>query len=499
MDISEGKHQITIRKDGFHDWQEGIIVKTGKTIAVKSGKLKPTAVAQQTAADTAGLPATPQPEYRLTVDSNPVDAKIKLLNIPTKYKKGVMLKPGTYQVEISRDGYEPFNTVAEIKDADVTLPISLKEMARGSIRVTSDPSGASVLMDGKKIGVTPLDLADIGPGQKKITVEQNGYKPVTQTASVKSGQQTQLDIRLEALSCVINISSDPSGAEVYVDDTQSGITPIELKNISAGSHRLVIKKNGYVVFGQMITGEPQKPSQVHAVLIQSTKSTSPQPAKSVFPDGTSKNLTTGFVETFSGYGLDSTRWKEWNKDNTKISRQYGKGLTISGGPHEKATGGIISEFYLIGDFDIEVSYEILKWPFYENPQLDRQRRAAIWLYATNKKQKSDLYVVDVFRYNHENSTFEGYGISWTTMGKRQSDNLPKRLNHEKGKLRLKRTKGNFEAFYHESEAWKSLPGYPDSFNMPVKIGLSISNFSSENKVDPTEVEVRFTDLKISLN
>ncbi|MEI6263081.1 MAG: hypothetical protein WCR46_24735 [Deltaproteobacteria bacterium] len=54
---------------------EGIIVKTGKTIAVKSGKLKPTAVAQQTAADASGLPATPQPEYRLTIDSNPADAK----------------------------------------------------------------------------------------------------------------------------------------------------------------------------------------------------------------------------------------------------------------------------------------------------------------------------------------------------------------------------------------------------------------------------------------
>jgi hypothetical protein len=281
MGISEGKHQITIRKDGFQDWQEGIIVKTGKTVAVKSGKLKSTAVGQQTAADTAGLPATPQPEYRLTVDSNPADAKIKLLNIPTKYKKGMMLKPGTYQVEISRDGYEPFNTVAEIKDADVTLPISLKEMARGSIRVTSDPSGASVLMDGKKIGVTPLDLADIGPGQKKITVEQNGSKPVTQTASVKSGQQTQLDVRLEAMTCVIKITSDPSNADVYVDDQKSGTTPVELKNISAGSHKIVINKDGYLNFTQTITVEPQKPSRVHAVLIQSSKSTSSQPAQSV--------------------------------------------------------------------------------------------------------------------------------------------------------------------------------------------------------------------------
>ena len=75
LDISEGKHQITIRKDGFQDWQEGIVVKTGKTVAVKSGKLKSTAVGQQTAADTAGLPAMPQPEYRLTIDSNPADAK----------------------------------------------------------------------------------------------------------------------------------------------------------------------------------------------------------------------------------------------------------------------------------------------------------------------------------------------------------------------------------------------------------------------------------------
>ncbi len=67
----------------------------------------------------------------MTIDVNPAVAKIKLLNTPAKYKKDLMLKRGTYQIEITRDGYEPLTIVAEIKNVDLILPISLKSYHRG--------------------------------------------------------------------------------------------------------------------------------------------------------------------------------------------------------------------------------------------------------------------------------------------------------------------------------------------------------------------------------
>ena len=232
--------------------------------------------------------------------------------------------------------------------------------------------------------------------------------------------------------------------------------------------------------------ESQNPSKVHAELIQDTISNTLQSVKSISADGTSRNLTTGFVETFSEHSVDSTRWEEWNQDNTKLNKQYGNGLILSGGSYEKAKGGIVSKFYLLGNFEIEVSFEIIKWPIYENPQLDRQRTSLICLYTHNGKPKTDRYAAEVKRYNSPADTFEGYAINWATKGIWQSEYLPKRLNHSYGKLRLKRTKrGKFEAFYDDSGSWQPLPGYPDSFDMPVMIGLSVANFSFERKVAPT--------------
>jgi hypothetical protein len=232
---------------------------------------------------------------------------------------------------------------------------------------------------------------------------------------------------------------------------------------------------------------------------QSTQPSTPQSSQTVSSSGTLNILTAGFVESFSGSGLDSTRWEQWNSDNTKVTRQYGKGLILSGGANEKVEGGVFSKFYLTGNFIVEVSYEIMKWPFYENPQLDRQKRALLMLYLSNGKKESDRFTVNVARYNSPVATFEGYSTAWLSKGKWYDDYLPKHLSHSKGKLRLKRTNGKFEAFYDESGEWKTLPGIQDNYDLPVAIGLSISNFSTKRKVDSTEVEVRFTDLTINTN
>jgi hypothetical protein len=51
---------------------------------------------------------------------------------------------------------------AEVAPATVTAkPVAI---ATGSLRVTSTPSGARVLVDGKPRGVTPLNLTDVSPG-----------------------------------------------------------------------------------------------------------------------------------------------------------------------------------------------------------------------------------------------------------------------------------------------------------------------------------------------
>ena len=43
----------------------------------------------------------------------------------------------------------------------------------------------------------------------------------------------------------VRISTDPSGAEIFIDDAKMGVTPFTVQNVGVGKHNLKIKKNGY--------------------------------------------------------------------------------------------------------------------------------------------------------------------------------------------------------------------------------------------------------------
>jgi hypothetical protein len=64
----------------------------------------------------------------------------------------------------------------------------------GALRLTSTPPGASVWIDGKEVGVTPLDHK-VGPGTHEITFRHAGDQ-LARTVEVVAGQVTPLDVTL---------------------------------------------------------------------------------------------------------------------------------------------------------------------------------------------------------------------------------------------------------------------------------------------------------------
>jgi serine/threonine-protein kinase len=72
-------------------------------------------------------------------------------------------------------------------------PVSLT----GSLYVDSRPRGASVIVDGKSVGVTPLSLADVPAGSHVVRIEMEGKKPWTSTTLVAAGKRTPVTGSLE--------------------------------------------------------------------------------------------------------------------------------------------------------------------------------------------------------------------------------------------------------------------------------------------------------------
>ncbi len=89
----------------------------------------------------------------------------------------------------------------------------------GELQINSEPSGASVLLGGQQVGVTPLVISDVEPGAQQVTLRLDGYKDYTTTVTVAAQQRRTVRGKLEQDNTqgTLRILAEPWG-DIYIDD-----------------------------------------------------------------------------------------------------------------------------------------------------------------------------------------------------------------------------------------------------------------------------------------
>jgi hypothetical protein len=102
---------------------------------------------------------------------------------------------GSHRVRVARDGYTTEERVVMISASQpaqsVTVPLSPARVEPpaaapatpgtagryvGTLTIESRPSGAKVFVDGKLVGETPLQLAEVRAGEHVVRLERPGYR-----------------------------------------------------------------------------------------------------------------------------------------------------------------------------------------------------------------------------------------------------------------------------------------------------------------------------------
>jgi len=118
----------------------------------------------------------------------------------------------------------------------------------GQLVVDSTPEGAQVQIDGRgEPGwLTPYTVIAITPGQHTIVVSKAGYGQETRVAEVSSANRASLVVHLAALAATMAVSSEPSGASVFVDGRDTlRMTPFQI-TLEKGTHTILVRKPGYL-------------------------------------------------------------------------------------------------------------------------------------------------------------------------------------------------------------------------------------------------------------
>lgn len=103
---------------------------------------------------------------------------------------GGMMIPGKYTIEASKDGCHSQTRQIELEDNDeITVDFTKLKTITGSLRVDYEPAGADVLLNGKKVGVTPLVLKELPVGSYQLEIWKEYY--VKEFATVKIAEDQE--------------------------------------------------------------------------------------------------------------------------------------------------------------------------------------------------------------------------------------------------------------------------------------------------------------------
>ena len=158
----------------------------------------------------------------------------------------VELEPGEHQVLVRASGYRDFQTEVVIEGAGtvVNLEVSL-EPRWAPITFQSKPPGAMIRVAGKPHGPTPV-TANIIEGTHDYVVVLDGYKPYRGSVHVAAGQpQTLSPVPLSLVEGTIALLSIPGTANVTLDGTYLGQTPLDVHLTPGETYQLELSRAGY--------------------------------------------------------------------------------------------------------------------------------------------------------------------------------------------------------------------------------------------------------------
>ncbi len=169
----------------------------------------------------------------------------------------VFERPPKRQLSILASGYSPYNEtliqgpkVGEtmiVRGVLQMLPMNLT----GTLSIAVSPPGGMVSIDEVPSGVVEqsgiMTLRSVKAGNRTVKVSLSGYQDAKQSVYVEANMVSKIRFTLVPITTgTLEISSVPAGANVVINGSPSGKTPISLPDLPAGTYTIGLKMPGYL-------------------------------------------------------------------------------------------------------------------------------------------------------------------------------------------------------------------------------------------------------------
>lgn len=161
-----------------------------------------------------------------------------------------------YEVRLDKEGFEEEARAVKVEGKDPVklnfkLTPSEDDPASKKLtwRIETEPKGAEVFLNSESTNLkTPATIKNLEPGKSyQLKLVQEGFKDFEQTLELKKDQTEieglQIELEKVMLGSIL-VKSDPSGAEIFLNDKETGLsTPNTLKDLAIDqTYKITLKK-----------------------------------------------------------------------------------------------------------------------------------------------------------------------------------------------------------------------------------------------------------------
>ena len=181
-------------------------------------------------------------EFDLAPDTYRVEGPPFALQIGDRF----FAHPGAYTMIAEKEGYRHLETTFIVgSDRNQEVSFFLKQLSGQLVLTTSPEEGAVVSIDGKEVGITPLEPLELERGEYTLFIRADLHHDFVETVTIEGkGTIVELEATLEPAWGSVTFTSEPKGALIRVAGTSYGPTPVDAKLLE-GTHNYDVILNGH--------------------------------------------------------------------------------------------------------------------------------------------------------------------------------------------------------------------------------------------------------------
>lgn len=125
------------------------------------------------------------------------------------------------------------------------------------LMVTSIPDEGVLTIDERQQGMTPLSIS-LPCGDHSLSIMKPGYEPYHEQVFLHADEHRHIVANLEYRSDrgSVIVRSQPPGGMLYIDEILKGTTPMQVDSLLYGRHTVLIEKQGYKKFRDVVSAGP---------------------------------------------------------------------------------------------------------------------------------------------------------------------------------------------------------------------------------------------------